>query len=387
MAEVDTVLVFRSELLPSSETFIVEQPRALRSFRPVFAGLKRLQQGIPLPHASTIAIGGEKNTVRDRLRRRLFSEIRYAPQFLKRLAGESPALIHAHFALDASLVLPVSRRLGVPLVVTLHGYDVTRNDQHLRGTAVGRIYLRRRQELWQHAALFVCVSDYIRRRALARGFPEEKLWVHRIGVDLHKFQQRAHSSQPEPLVLFVGRLVENKGCIYLVRAMAAVQEHLPEARLLIVGDGPLRGELESEARMQLKRYTFTGMQPHSQVRRWMEQAAVLVMPSVEVASGDSEGLGMVMCEVQALGLPGIAFRGTGVEEALAYGESGLLVPSRDEATLAEAIVCVLTDDALRQKLSIAGRRHAETCLDLYQQTAILEDKYREIVSTKRDRSR
>jgi colanic acid/amylovoran biosynthesis glycosyltransferase len=89
---------------------------------------------------------------------------------------------------------------------------------------------------------------------------------------------------------------------------------------------------------------------------------------------------MVMCEAQALGLPGIGFRGTGVEEALVHGESGLLVASRDEAALAEAIVRVLTDEDLRRSLSVAGRKHAERAFDLHRQTAILEDKYREVLS-------
>ena len=191
----DTVLIFRSELLPPSETFISEQARALRTFQPVFAGLKRLEHGISLPHDSTIAMSGESRTIRDVVRRRLFCESRYGPRFFKQIARERPALIHAHFAVDACLALPVSRRLRVPLVVTLHGYDVTRNEEHLRRTAAGRIYLRRRHELWQHASLFLCVSDYIRRRALVRGFPEEKLWVHRIGIDLERFQPRKHSAE------------------------------------------------------------------------------------------------------------------------------------------------------------------------------------------------
>ena len=374
----DTILIFRSELLPPSETFVVEQARTPRTFRPIFVGLKRLHPGISLPAASTIVMSEARGTIRERLRRRLFSESGCDPRFLRKLSRESPALIHAHFAVDACLALPISKQLGIPLVVTLHGYDVTRNDEHLRRTVAGRIYLRRRRELWRRANLFICISDYIRRKALGRGFPEEKLWVHRIGVDLKKFGSRNQPANSPPAVLFVGRLVENKGCTHLLRAMAVVQRRLPYARLVIIGDGPLRQGLEAEAR-GVRHCTFTGVQPHAEVRRWMERATVLVMPSVEVASGDSEGLGMVMCEAQALGVPGIAFRGTGVEEALAYGESGLLVPPRDEGALAEAIVRVLTDDDLRRSLAMAGRRHAERCFDLHQQTAILEQKYREVL--------
>jgi glycosyltransferase involved in cell wall biosynthesis len=379
MAAVDNALIFRSELLPLSETFIAEQARTMQKFGPIFAGLKRLPRGISLPPASTISMSGEGNNIRDKFRRTLFSESRYAPRFLRKLAGTSPTLVHAHFAVDACLALPLGQQLGIPLVVTLHGYDVTRDDDHQRLTTTGRIYLRRRRELFERASLFVCVSDYIRRRALERGFPAEKLWVHAIGVDLDRFQPRVEPLETDQVVLFVGRLVENKGGTHLIRAMAAVQRCLPGARLVIVGDGPLRSLLECQALTQLRQCTFTGMLPHAEVRRWMERATVLVMPSVEVASGDSEGLGMVMCEAQAIGLPGIAFRGTGVEEALAYGESGLLVPSRDEAALADAIIQVLTDETLRRSLAIAGRRHAERAFDLHRQTAILEEKYREVV--------
>ena len=380
MAALDTVLIFRSELLPLSETFIFNQMRAMRSFDPVLTGLRLIPNSIDLNQRQTISIAGCRNTLRDGLRRRLFCEFRHDPGFLRRVAKTNPALLHSHFAVDACLSLPLSAHLGVPLIVTLHGYDVTRHDAHFRRTAPGRIYLRRRRELWTRASLFVCVSDYIRRKAIERGFPEGKLWRHPIGVDLEVFQPCPLQSCGPARVLFVGRLVENKGCVHLIRAMALVQEQLPEAELLIVGDGPLRASLEAEARGQVRRYRFAGMRPHDEVRRAMHQASVLVMPSIETASGDSEGLGMVMCEAQAIGLPGIAFRGTGVEEALANGESGLLVNPGDEPALAEAILRVLNDAGLRSRLALAGRRNAEERFDLHKQTALLEEKYREVLS-------
>ncbi len=380
MTPLNTVLVFRGELLPASETFIVEQTRAMQVFNPVLAGIRRLQNGIPLHHLTTISFAGYENTFKEKLRRRIFYETCWGTRFLKNLARQSPGLIHAHFALDACLALPIRKHLGVPLIVTLHGYDVTRHDKHFRQSALGRIYLRRRRELWQQASLFVCVSEFIRNKAIERGFPKEKLWVHRVGVDLGKFQFCLAEPRLQPIVLFVGRLVENKGCVHLIRAMAAVQERCPGAKLVVVGDGPLRAALEAEARSRLRQWTFTGTESHGEVRRWMQRASVLVMPSVETGSGDSEGLGMIMCEAQALGLPGIAFRGTGAEEALAYGESGLLVNPGDESALAEVIVLVLSDAALRSRLAEAGRRHAEACFDLHRQTFLLEEKYVEVLT-------
>ena len=379
MAALDRVLIFRSELLPRSETFIAEQARSMRAFQPVFAGSKRIPGGIALDHTPALALT-EGNAFSDKLRRRLFREARYAPSFLKRLAKETPSLIHAHFAVDACLALPIQKYLRVPLVVSLHGYDVTRHDRSLRNSPLGRIYLRRRRELWRRGSLFVCVSEYIRRRALERGFPEDKLWLHHIGVDLQVFQPQDTKPHREKIVLFAGRLVENKGCVHLIRAMACVEERLPGARLVIVGDGPLRMALEAEARERLRSCTFTGARSHAEVRRWMQQASVLVMPSLEVASGDAEGLGMVMCEAQAIGLPGVGFYGTGVEEALAHGAAGLLVASGDRRALGAAILRVLEDTGLQTRLARAGRSHAEIRFDLHKQTAVLEDKYREILS-------
>ncbi|WP_446743783.1 glycosyltransferase [Silvibacterium acidisoli] len=374
------VLLFRSELLPRSEAFLVEQSRAMRIFQAVFAGIKRLPESLDFQHATSRVLS-EGASLRAKIRRRVFAETRYAPHFMDALVETRSQLLHAHFAVDAALALPIQRRLNVPMIVTLHGYDVTRDDSHMKRTAAGRIYLRRRQELWGSARLFLCVSEYIRRRAIERGFPEEKLRVHSIGVDLEKFRPGIRSLQAEPIVLFAGRLVENKGCSFLLRAMQQVEQRHPDARLVVIGDGPLRRALEEEARQRLRRYTFTGMQTHRQVRDWMGRASMLVMPSLQVASGDAEGLGMVMCEAQAVGLPGVGFRGTGVEEALDHGRSGLLVNSGDSDSLAVAILNLLRDARLRQSLSTAGRDHAERRFNLYRQTALLEDIYCDLLAS------
>lgn len=374
------VLLFRSELLPKSEAFLVEQSRAMRIFQPVFAGLKRLPESLDFHHAASLVLC-EGLSLRAKMRRRVFAEARYAPRFLDALTETRPQLLHAHFAVDAALALPIQQRLNLPMVVTLHGYDVTRNDSHMKRTAAGRIYLRRRRELWGTASRFLCVSEYIRQRAIERGFPAEKLSVHSIGVDLGKFRPDARSLEAEPIALFAGRLVENKGCRYLLRAMQQVEQQHPDARLVVIGDGPLRQTLEAEARQRLRRYTFLGMQTHREVRDWMARASMLVMPSLQVDSGDAEGLGMVMCEAQAMGLPGIGFRGTGVEEALDHGRSGLLVDSGDSDALAVAILNILRDAKLSEALSAAGREHAEKRFNLYRQTALLEDIYCDLLAS------
>jgi glycosyltransferase involved in cell wall biosynthesis len=325
-----------------------------------------------------------KNSLRDKIARRIYLRSGIAPGFLRRVEAVAPHLIHAHFATDACAALAVQDRLRVPMVVTLHGYDVTSGAAALRRFRAGRKYLRQRRELWSRASLFVCVSESIRLKALESGFPEEKLWVHSIGIDLDFFRS-GDAREKEPLVLFVGRLVEKKGCVHLLRAMREVESHMPAARLVALGNGPLRGELEAEARETLRRCEFLGALQSDEVRQWMMRAAVVAVPSVVAANGDSEGLCLVVCEAQAMRVPVVSFRGPGI--AVADGETGLLVPERDESALAAAILTLLQDEALAAKMGAAGRQRVESLFNLRRQTALLEEKYDEVLNSANTRAR
>ena len=368
------VLLFRTELVPLSETFIVRQARALARYEPWFAGLKRVQ-GLTLD-GSRVILAGQKNSLREKIERRIYQRTGFAPRFMSQMAAVAPDLLHAHFATDACAALPIQNRLRVPMIVTLHGYDVTSTDATLHGSPMGRAYLRRRRELWERASVFVCVSEWIRQKALDSGFPGEKLWVHPIGIDVERFAPDA-SQVKEPLVLFVGRLVEKKGCVHLLRAMKVVESRVPEARLAVVGDGPLRGALEAEARETLTRCEFAGAASADVVQQWMRRAALVAVPSVVAANGDAEGLSTVVCEAQAMGVPVVGFRGPGI--AVVDGETGLLVPERDEAALAEAIVTLLRNEALAARMGAAGRQHVERFFNLRTLTALLEEKYDEVL--------
>lgn len=377
------VLLFRSELLPLSETFIAGQSRALARYEPWFAGLKRVPGGLALDERRVIA-ATQTNSLRERISRRIYLRAGIAPGFLRRVEAVGAHLIHAHFATDACAALAVQERLRVPMIVTLHGYDVTSDAATLRRFRAGRKYLRQRRELWARASVFVCVSESIRQKAVENGFPEEKLWVHPIGIDLDFFSPDPEAAK-EPLVLFVGRLVEKKGCVHLLRAMRQVESRMPDARLVVLGDGPLRGALESEARNTLARCEFLGASSAEAVREWMGRAAVMAVPSIVAENGDSEGLCTVVCEAQAMGLPVVSFRGPGI--AVADGETGLLVPQRDENALAEAILAVLRDRALAARMGVAGRQRAEQLFNLRRQTALLEEKYDEVLNSPDSKAR
>jgi glycosyltransferase involved in cell wall biosynthesis len=222
--------------------------------------------------------------------------------------------------------------------------------------------------------LFIAVSEFIRRRMLERGFPEDRIVVHYIGVDTEFFRPDPTVVR-EPVVLFVGRLLEFKGVTHLIAAMREVQARVPEAELVIAGSDVLREQLEHQARESGVRARFLGTIRPEEVRGWMNRARVLCVPSVTTASGRTEGLPTVVNEAQAMGLPVVGSVTAGIPEAVLDGQTGLLGREGDRAALAANLEVLLTDAALWDRLSVAGMQRARERFDLRRQTALLEDLY------------
>ena len=378
------VLIYRNDLLERSETFIAAQAGALRRYQPVFCGMRR-KSGCELAGlGDPITLTDGEDAV-SRCRRAAYLYAGVGSGWMRQVEAAQPALVHAHFALDAACALPLVKRLQVPLLVTLHGYDVTRTLRSFRDSRVGRLYLRRREQLFREARTFLCVSNFIREQAIAAGYPAEKLWVHSIGIDLQAFStSRSLTDEGRcevgPRILFVGRLVEKKGCEYLLRAMQRVQRKHPEARLMIAGDGPLRSTLEQLAHdLKLCRVSFLGAQSPQKIRGLLGAATIFSVPSITAADGDAEGLGMVFLEAQAMGVPVVGFRSGGVCEAVAHGETGLLADEKDDASLAQHICRLLGDRALLGTMQQNGIRRVKEKFDLFKQTRLLENRYDEVL--------
>ena len=372
----NNLIIYRDELLGASETFILRQGEALHDFRPVYVGL-RLVDGLRVPdERRELLIGpGKLNRAR-----RVFCTL-FGPsqQQAERVRARRPALIHAHFGPDATHALPLARALGVPLVLTHHGYDVTTNDDALARSPSLRLYIKRRAQLYNAAELVLCVSRFVRDKAIGRGAPPHKTLVHYIGIDLASFTPDPAVKRSDT-VLFVGRLVENKGCDQLLRAMRLVQLARPKCRLVIIGDGPVRTRLEELAReLALRQVTFLSAQPSGLVRHWMNRARVLSVPSVTIDSGASEGFGLVFVEAQAMGLPVASFATGGIPEAVIHDETGLLARERDVDALAHNILALLSSDSMWARCSEAGQKRVRDLFDIRRQTAALEGLYRSVL--------
>jgi glycosyltransferase involved in cell wall biosynthesis len=373
------VLVYRNDLIERSETFVVAQAAAMQRFQAVFCGLTRRTGGI-LPKHAPSAILVRDGRLQPFFQKRAFMYAGWGPAWQRRCREFQPVLLHAHFALDAAFALPLCHALHLPLVVSLHGYDITHSDEAMHATGGGRLFLRRREDLFAQANLFLCISQFIREKAIEHGYPKQKLWVHSTGIDLDSFFP-GESSQREEVVLFVGRLVEKKGCIHLIHAMQSVQQRRPLARLVVIGEGPLRSQLEEVAEFTLPgKYSFLGAQPAHVVRAWMRRAMVFSVPSVTAADGNAEGLGMVFCEAQAMGAPVVSFASGGISEAVLDGATGYLLPERDETRLAQKICALLENRGLWAEMSNMGQKWMAARFNLRVQTEILEDKYDEVLA-------
>ena len=366
------VAIFREFLLNYNEPYIRDQGEALRRYQSHYFGVRHIK-GIDLPRERTLVL--HNNTRVGRASETVFKLFGVSPVLVGGLRRLRPALLHAHTGIGGAHVLPLARRLQVPLVVTFHGYEVTATDETLhRKRDLGRVFLRRREAMKREGRLFIAVSEFIRGRMLERGWPEDKTVVHYIGIDTERF--RADPAVPrEPVVLFAGRLIETKGVAHLVAAMRIVQARVPEAELVIAGKGPLQDDLERRVRESGVRARFLGALPPEEVRAWMNRARVFCMPSVTASGGTVEALGNVSIEAQAMGLPVAGFRSGGIPEAVADGETGLLAPEGDQAALAANIETLLTSGTLWSRLSAAGAPRVRERFDLRRQTAILEDLY------------
>jgi glycosyltransferase involved in cell wall biosynthesis len=360
------IAIYRAPLFNPSETFVRAHALALMRYRPLLAGIGDKGNVPPELQGSLVVPGSavERGLVRLGMWRSM----------AERLRRERPCLVHAHFGPDALAAAPLSRALGVPLIATLHGYDVTR--ARARMLLSGRLswvrYALRRDSLVRAGALFLPVSDALRRMALEQGFPAERMRTHYLGVDLDRFT--GGGAREPGLVLHVGRLVEKKGTAVLIDAVA----RLREARLVVIGDGPERGRLEGQAAGLGERVRFLGALAPPEVASWMRSAAVLAAPSVTARDGDAEGLPTVIIEAAASALPTVGTLHSGIPEAVVDGETGFLVPERDVEALAARLDTLLGSNDLRQRMGGAARRLAGEKFDLRIQTARLEAIYDEV---------
>jgi phosphatidylinositol alpha-mannosyltransferase len=265
------------------------------------------------------------------------------------LTDEQFDVVHLHEPLMPALPLTVLRFSHAVNVGTFHAFHQSNISAYFYGKSVLRYFVRRLQG---RIAVSSCARDFV-----AEYFPGDYRIIPN-GIDVARF---ATPREPLPRygdgklnVLFVGRLEKRKGVSHLLRAWTHVRREVPEARLIVVGEGrPLAGYQRFAELHGMSEVVFTGYVSAEELLRYYHTCDVFCAPST-----GQESFGIVLLEAMAAGKAIVASAIPGYQEVVRHHQEGLLVEPRDEVALALSLVHVLADASLRRQLGEAGRRRA-----------------------------
>ena len=270
-----------------------------------------------------------------------------AADWARSLEGTRIDRFHAHWATHPALAAYLmSRLLGVPYGFTAHAHDL-----YCENGMLG--------DKLEAADLAVTISQYNVDLLRSRfGSSADGVQLVHCGVDRSLF--RVVPARPGSLdvlrLVCVASLNDYKGHRHLLDALVLLREQGQRATCQLVGDGPLRQELEEQAaRLGLgDAVEFLGRRTAPEVRRLLEECDAFVLPSVKTADGMMEGIPVALMEALASGRPAVASRLSGIPELVEDGVNGLLVPPADPQALAEALLRLASDPDLRRSLAEAG---------------------------------
>lgn len=252
-------------------------------------------------------------------------------------------------------------RRTLPTVHYVHAEEVT-TDWGSRMYKYGSLAALRR------ADAVVTVSNFTKAELTRRGVAEERIHVITNGVDLERFQPGEkseailirHDLSENRVLLTVGRLEERKGQDKMIEALPRILDAVPDLKYVVVGEGGYRPALEVLARKHgvQDRVVFAGRVPWEELPDYYRTADVFAMPNRTLASGETEGFGLVFLEANACGKPVVGGRAGGVPDAVSDGETGILVDGRSTDEIVEAVVRLFEDATLRERMGRAGVERA-----------------------------
>lgn len=287
-------------------------------------------------------------------------------------------ILHAHLSFGPAFAAVIAARLfGKRVIVKLGNSgefgDIRVSQKTLRGRI--RLFVLRR---WADAV--IALDDAMQSEALSAGFDPRRLRRMNNGIDFESFSSTRTKEEAKSalklngkvIVLFMGRLSEQKSLPTLFNAFAAARKDCPALHLLLLGDGPSRRDLEFQAeRLGITAdVTFAGSQ--RDVHPYLEAADVFALPSI------SEGISNALLEAMSAGLACIATPVGGNAEVLDYGACGVLLPPRDESAWAAALAEMGNDSQRRDRLGAAARQRVRERYDFSIVGAQYESLYREL---------
>lgn len=260
-------------------------------------------------------------------------------------------LVHAHFANNAAVkAMVIAKILKKPFTFTAHAYEIFRSSSYSQ---------ERLKMLVENSNMVITPSEYNKSYiAKETGCEKEKIKVVRATICHEKFKRVFNYKEEKIKIIAVGRLVEKKGLEYLIKAMNIVVKRNPRVFLNIIGTGELEKNLMdlSNTLGLTNNVTFLGAQPNEKCIEELSLCTMAVLPCIVAEDGDMDVCPLALQEAMAMEVPVISTTVGSIPELINNGINGILVPERDENSLAEAIIRLIENPSARKEMRKKGRK-------------------------------
>lgn len=363
-----TVALFTRYFLPYSQTFIHDEIRTHDRYQ-IDVFCQKRANAERFPYDRYVTPGSW-------IARTLYKNTGYAPRFDRILGEGRHDLVHAHFGTTALNALPYVIRHDLPFIITFHGNDVGILLGLQRLNPNNWRYVLLRDVLMQRADLMLCVSEELRAFVSDMSGRPDAVERHPLGIDLSRYTPRTvENAVPE--IIMIGRFTEKKGHRYALQAFARVIRSGRDARLTFVGSG--QGEAWCRRFVQANQLDdhvrFAGVMTPPEVAHRLAGSDIALVPSVVARNQDREGSPTVAKEAGACEVPVVGTYHAGIPEIVEDGTTGLLVPERHVPALTDALIRLLDDADLRDRLGRAARTKIRRDFNLQKQVRTLEQYY------------
>ncbi|MFQ5329968.1 MAG: glycosyltransferase [Thermodesulfobacteriota bacterium] len=309
----------------------------------------------------------------------------YYPFFLKQLKNDNAVLLHSHFGYDGYEMLPLKRKLGIPMITTFYGVDVSMYPKQKP------IWRGRYKKLFNEGEIFLVEGKHMKESLVELGCPREKILVQHLGIDTDKFKfiPRVLAKDGKVKILVAGSFREKKGIPYAMEAFARVKEVYDNIEMTLIGDS---GGSPAEANEKKKivdvinkhnlheSVRMLGYQPHYVFLDEIEKHHIFLSPSVHASDGDTEGGAPVsIIEASASGMPILSTLHCDIPDVVIDGKSGFLVPERDIPSLTERLEYLIKNHEMWGKLGENGHKHINENYNIYTQAERLENIYQDVI--------
>ena len=358
--------ITRSNKYSYSETFIDNQVKALQPKILLYEGwypsiLPNGKSFLPFPLNTIFIRGGLRN-----LFPKIYHKI-YAHFLASYLQKNGIDTLLANYGPMGVALADACERANVKLFVHFHGFDASEYKTLDN-------YKDRYKILFQKVEGIIVVSNDMKKQLLSLGADSTKIYLNPYGVEINKFIGASPETKA-PIFISVGRFTAKKAPQLTIKAFSVVLSKVPDAQMVMIGDGELWEEckqLATELNISDK-IDFQGKKSPEQIVEQLREARIFVQHSRIAHNGDSEGTPNTILEASATGLPIVSTRHAGIKDAVVHGETGFLVAEGDWESMADYMIQLAQNPTLCGQMGRAARKHIEENYEMSKRVQTLKE--------------